>query len=90
MAKQNTSSWFPLYKFKVGEGLCDRDYMLGATIFKDCKDFLTGKKIKQYTTIIWSRKFNVNIQLENYLKLKNDKNYIQKLMDISLTCDLKL
>lgn len=90
MIRYTSSSWFPLYKFKIGEGLCDRDYMLGATKFKNVKDFLTGKTIKQFSTVIWSRKFNVNILLENYLKFRNDEKYSQKLADISLTCDLKL
>ena len=90
MINYTSSSWFHLYKFKVGEGLCDFDHMLGATKFKNCKDFLTGEKIKQFTTVIWSRKFNINIILENYLKLKSNPKYQDKLASINLTCDLKL
>ena len=90
MINYTSSSWFPLYKFRVGEGLCDSDYMLGTTNFKDCKDYLTGKRIKQFSTVIWSRKFKVVMKLDNYLKFKNNKNYLQKLIDIRLTCDLKM
>lgn len=90
MINYTTSSWFPLYKFKIGDGLCDSDYMLGSTKFRNFKDFLTGEKIPQYSTVIWSRKFKVNILLDNYLNLKNKKEYKDKLSEISLLCDLKV
>lgn len=90
MLNYTTSSWFPLYKFRVGEGLCDKDYMLGATKFNNTRDYITGEKIKQFSTVIWSRKFNVNILLNNYLEHKNDNKVHEKLEGVNLTCDLKI
>lgn len=92
MLNYTSSSWFPLYKFKVGFGECDHDFMLGLSTYSGIKDYLTGEKIKKFTTVIWSRKFNINIILDNYLKLKNSNNndIIDKLSKINLNCDLKI
>lgn len=87
--RYTSSSWFPLKNFCNGK--CHFDYMMGVCKWHGVKDALTGTIIRPMETVFWNRTLgNITIGLQNYLKVRKDPLYADKMKSLELPDNIKV